>query len=61
MFCLVLNLLVSSDFTCVKNKDAEYGDQPHNALGTPNEIKNYYFCPADEEMFKKIKQTYNSN
>ena len=28
---------------------------------TPNEIPNYDFCPADEEILKKIKQTYNSN
>ena len=28
---------------------------------TPNDIPNYDFCPADEEILKKIKQTYNSN
>ena len=28
---------------------------------TPREIPNYEFCPADEEILKKIKQTYNSN
>ena len=28
---------------------------------TPSEIPNYEFCPADEEILKKIKQTYNSN
>ena len=27
----------------------------------PDEIQNYDFCPADEEILKKIKQTYNSN
>ena len=28
---------------------------------TPSEIPNYDFCPADKEILKKIKQTYNSN
>lgn len=27
----------------------------------PDDIQNYDFCPADEEILKKIKQTYNSN
>lgn len=25
---------------------------------TPNEIENYDFCPADEEILKKIKEDY---
>ena len=28
---------------------------------TPNEIPIYDFCPADEEILKKIKQIYSSN
>lgn len=28
---------------------------------TPCEIPNYEFCPADEEILKKIKQIYNIN
>ena len=27
----------------------------------PSEIPNYEFCPADEEILKKIKQIYNIN
>ena len=26
---------------------------------TPNEISNYKFCPADEEILHKIKEEYN--
>ena len=26
---------------------------------TPNEIANYEFCPADEEILKKISEVYN--
>ena len=28
---------------------------------TPSEIPNYDFCPADEEILKRIKQIYSSN
>ena len=28
---------------------------------TPNEIPIYDFCPADEEILKKIKQIYSNN
>ena len=27
----------------------------------PDEIQNYDFCPADEEILKKIKQIYSNN
>ena len=27
----------------------------------PSEIPNYEFCPADDEILKKIKQNYNIN
>ena len=28
---------------------------------TPSDIPNYEFCPADEEILKKIKQIYSSD
>ena len=28
---------------------------------TPSEISNYEFCPADEEILKKIVETYSNN
>ena len=28
---------------------------------TPSEISNYEFCPADEEILKKIIETYSNN
>ena len=28
---------------------------------TPSEIPNYEFCPADEEILKKIVETYSNN